>query len=158
MSLAEAVDEPAEKPVEEAKFGEITIDQMRASEALTRMVMRVVSEACRRVKDRPGEPVTLESITRELTAGKLRLWGVAKLKNGAPDLKAVAVGRKRGDVFEVVLAGPDFEDVSPFLDLLEREARGARCQRMQFIGPPFVKKQLQGWYERWALVERALAD
>lgn len=141
-----SVAEPITKPI----FGPITIEEMRANEALTRLVMRVVSEACKHSKGR----YSATTIAHGISQGEMRLWGVLT----PPDkLDAAVVTRINGPVCEIIIAGPDFDDVQPFLPMLKRYAKGQHCERMSLFGPYFFRRQLTGWKVREVRFECDLA-
>lgn len=131
-------------------FGPITIEQMR-DEAVTRAVFSVVREACKHSKGR----FTVDGVAQGLASGEMLLYGV--LRPPSATLDATVVARPRENVFEVLVAGPQFDDVAPFMELLEKLARGARCERMAIWGPPWFKNHLpNGWFMREVRFERVL--
>ena len=143
-----SVDAPA-RPI----FGQITIEQMAANEALTRYALSVVRDACKHSKGR----FTVASVATGLKDGSMRLYGVLQPDTAA--LKATVVARPSGGVFEILIAGPRFEDVAPFMDVLEKYARAAGCTRMTVWGASFFEKYLPaGWFAREVLYERALGS
>lgn len=142
MTLAE----PVTKPI----FGPITVEEMRANEALTRLVLRVVGEACKHSKGR----YSAATIAQGISQGEMKLWGVLT----PPDkLDAAVVTRVNGPVCEIIVAGPDFDDVLPFMGMLKRYAKGQHCERMSLNGPYFFRRQLPGWKVREVRFECDLA-
>lgn len=143
-----SVDAPA-RPI----FGQITIDQMAENEALTRYALSVVRDACKRAKGR----FTVASVATGLKDGSMRLYGVLQPDTAA--LKATVVARPSGGVFEILIAGPRFEDVAPFMDVLEKYARAAGCTRMTLWGVPFFATLLPAsWFAREVRYDRVLGD
>lgn len=145
MSIAEA---PA-RPI----FGQITVEQMAANEPMMRHVLSVVREACKHSKGR----FTVESVAKGLAEGAMSLYGV--LRPQSAELEATVVVKARDGVFEILVAGPHFEDVSPFMPVLEKHARNAGCERMAIWGPSFFRQHLpDGWFAREIRYERVLGD
>lgn len=140
----------APKPVAPI-FGPIEIETMRSNEALTRKVLSVVREACKHSKGR----FTEQSVAAGLASGQMKLWGVLV---PPADLKATVVTRENGGVFEILVAGPEFRDVAPFMDVLKRFARGARCERMRLWGAGFFKGLLPPGWRPSAVVYECLID
>jgi hypothetical protein len=141
MSLAEA-----SKPVAPI-FGPIEVSLMRENEALTRKVLTVVREACKHSKGR----FTEQSVADGLANGEMKVWGVLQ---PPVDLKAAVVTRVADGVFEILIAGPEFRDVAPFMDVLKKFARGARCERMRLWGASFFREHLpKGWRPSAVLYE-----
>jgi hypothetical protein len=144
MSVAEAPVLPL--------FGEITIEQMR-DEAVMRLILGVVRDACKHSKGR----FTVESVANGLADRSMSLFGVVRPPTA--NLEAVVVTQIKDGVFEILVAGPDFEDVANFMDVLEKFARIGRCERMQIYGPTFFRNHLPaGWFAREVRYERLLSD
>lgn len=128
-------------------FGPIEIELMRENEDLTRKVLSVVREACKHSKGR----FTEQSVAEGLASGQMKVWGVL---HPPTDLTATVVTREHDGVFEILIAGPEFRDVAPFLDVLKRSARGARCERMRLWGAGFFRQHLpKGWITSAVLYE-----
>ena len=145
MSLAET----AARPI----FGQITVEQMRADEAMMRSVLAVVRDACKHSKGR----FTVESVAQGLAAGSMRLYGVLQPPNAK--LEATVVAKPANGVFEILVAGPDFADVAPFMGVLQKRARELGCERMSLYGPSFFRQKLpSGWFAREVRYECLLAD
>lgn len=145
MSLAEA---PA-RPI----FGQITVEQMADNEALARHVLGVVRDACKHSKGR----FTVEGVANGLASGAMLLFGVLRPPSAA--LEATVVAQVRDGVFEILVAGPHFEDVAPFMEALQRQAKTRQCERMAVWGPSWFKNHLpQGWFAREVRYERLLGD
>lgn len=132
-------------------FGPIDIETMRESEALTRTALSVVREACKHVKGR----FTEQSVAEGLATGQMKLWGVL---HPPADLRAAVVTRVSDGVFEILVAGPEFRDVAPFMGVLKRHARGARCERMRLWGAGFFKGLLPPGWRPSAVVYESLVD
>lgn len=126
MSVMEA---PA-KPI----FGQITADDMRASELLIKTVFPLVRDACKLSKGRFTEDAVFDG----LIAGRLKLWGVMRMP---ASLEAIIVTQASGGVFEILVLGPEFEDALAFLPMLTGEARISKCERMRITGPKFWRKE-----------------
>lgn len=139
MSLAEA-----EAPTS-CIFGEITSDSMASDEALARMVMRIVRDACQK-RARGG--LSVQQVAMGLREKRYRLWGVMSRSDAT--LEAVAVTEATDGVFNVHVIGPQFRDFSEFLPMFDAIARGQRCERLAFCGPGAFARDLrkQGWFER----------
>jgi hypothetical protein len=142
MSVAEAPVRPL--------FRQITIQEMR-DEAVMRLVLGVVRDACKHSKGR----FTVESVASGLVDDKMQLFGVVSLPEAK--LEATVVTQKNDGVFEILVAGPDFEDVAQFMGFLEERGREAGCERMQLYGPTFFRNHLPaGWFAREVRYERLL--
>jgi hypothetical protein len=142
MSVAEAPVRPL--------FRQITIQEMR-DEAVMRLVLGVVRDACKHSKGR----FTVESVASGLVDDKMQLFGVVSLPEAK--LEATVVTQKNDGVFEILVAGPDFEDVAQFMGFLEERGRKAGCERMQLYGPTFFRNHLPaGWFAREVRYERLL--
>lgn len=134
-------------------FGQITVEQMAANEPMMRHVLAVVREACKHSKGR----FTVESVATGLADGVLKLYGVLRPQDAR--LEATVVARPKDGVFEVLVAGPDFEDVAPFMPVLEGYAKRAGCERMTISGPSFFRQHLpSGWFAREIRWERKFGD
>lgn len=145
MTLAETAKPPA--PI----FGPIEVELMRENEALTRRALSVVREACKHSKGR----FTEVSVANGLASGEMKLWGVLRPPT---DLTAAVVTREVGGVFEILVAGPEFREVAPFMEVLKRSARGARCDRMRLWGAGFFKEHLPPGWRTAAVVYECLVD
>lgn len=142
MSVAEAPVQPL--------FRQITIQEMR-DEGVMRLVLGVVRDACKHSKGR----FTVESVAKGLADDSMQLFGVVSLPEAK--LEATVVTQKRDGVFEILVAGPEFEDVAQFMGFLENKARDSGCKRMRIHGPSFFQKYLPaGWFAREILYERLL--
>lgn len=145
MSVAEAPVRPI--------FGQITIDDMRKNELLTRTVLPLLKEACKHTKGRFTVDVVVEGLTR----GMFGLWGVMR---PPASLDAVLVTCPAGEVFDILALGPNFEDAFLFLGPLGGAARTAGCKRMRMTGPGFWRKHLpmgdDGWKIAAMIYERDL--
>lgn len=147
MSLVE--DAPAVKAV--PLFGPITRDDMAGNPLLAKVVMTRVKEVCAHSKGR----YTVQQIADGVASGVCSLWGVTRKP---PELDAVIVTAPNADgALDVLLAGPEIEDVIPFLPRLDGIARGARCTKVRMMGPGFWKEHLpEGWRPMFTVYERAL--
>jgi len=133
-------------------FGPIRIEEMRQNEELTRHVMKVVADACKHSKGRYSSV----SIANGLSSGEMKLWGVL---TPPARLEAAAVTRITGDTCEIILAGPSFDDVAPFVPALEKYAKSQNCERMSVTGPQWFSRQLpKEWFVREVRYERTLSD
>ncbi len=131
-------------------FGQITADDMRKNEVLARVVMTRVKEVCAHSKGR----YTVQQVADGLAAGVCSLWGAM-----APpaDLRAILVTAPNEGVLDVLLAGPDIEDVTPFFSRLDGIARSERCGSLRLIGPGFWKEVLpREWRPVFTVYERTL--
>lgn len=145
MSVMEA----APKPI----FGQITVEQMADNVPLARHVLGVVQKVCKHSKGR----LDVESVAQGLRTGQMLLYGILCPPNAA--LEAAVVARVRDGAFEILIAGPHFEDVAPFMDGLEQIAKAKGCNRVALWGPPFFKAQLSAsWFAREVRYECVLAD
>lgn len=131
-------------------FGQITLEDMRGNELLTKTVMPLVGEACKHTKGKFNALKVVDG----LQSGEYRLWGVMR----PPDsLDAIVVTHAAGKVFDLLLLGPDFEDVFAFLPALAGVARNAGCERMRVQGPHFWRRRLpEGWKMSAVVYEKAL--
>ena len=121
---------------EQSIFGQIRLEDMRASELLTRTVLPLVKRALEHSDGR----YSLDNIIDGLREGKFELWGVMRL----PDhLQGVAVthvetypsGARAYTILH--LGGPTMADAAAFfrfLPRMEAVARGARCDRLVMVG------------------------
>lgn len=142
----EAVDKPAEAaPVPTQRvFGELAYAQLRDNPDLAKFVMKVVNEACAARKHK-REP-SVKDVADGLISGRFKLWGVM---GKSASLDAIAVTERKDAVMEIVVVGPRFEDFAPFIPMLEKIARGERCDRVIMGGPHIFKRWLpEGWTQR----------
>lgn len=119
------IDAPV-KPI----FGPITVEDMRANEALIRVVFPLVRDACKLSKGRFNETQVFDG----LMAGTFKLWGVLR---PPADLEAIVVTRVDGSALEIMLLGPDYDDALAFLAPLQAEARARGCKTVRVTGPKF---------------------
>ena len=114
-------------------FGPITLEEMSANTTLTKIVMPLIANAC----EHSGGRFTLDTVVEGLIAKRLSLWGV--LAEPA-NFQAVAVSRvgvwESGlKIFEVLmLGGPKFKAVMPFLEELKKRAAAAGCVKALLYG------------------------
>lgn len=114
-------------------FGSISLQEMTGNRDLTRTVMERVARACEFSDGR----FDLDAVVNGLGAGQLSIWGVLKPPK---DLAAVAISRvttwESGvKVFELLLiGGPEFTDMMPFLDRFEAPARKEGCIKIRLYG------------------------
>ena len=97
---------------------------------------------------------TVQQVADGLAAGVCSLWGAM-----APpaDLRAILVTAPNEGVLDVLLAGPDIEDVTPFFSRLDGIARSERCGSLRLIGPGFWKEVLpREWRPVFTVYERTL--
>lgn len=145
MSVAE-IEPPKLKPL----FGQITLEDMQANELLTKTVMPLVKQVCDHSRGR----FNVLSVAEGLRSGAYQLWGVMTLPAA---LEAVVVTHVNGKVFDLLLVGPDIEDVLAFMPALTGLARQARCERMRVQGPHFWRRRLpEGWKMGAVVYEKAL--
>lgn len=139
MSLAE--DRPA------SIFGQITLDDMRGNELLTRTVLPLVKKALEHSDGRH----TLDTIIDGLTSGRFTLWGTMR-----PPALLQAVAVAFADTYEsgvraytiLLLGGPDMAEASAFFDFAPRlkgEAARAGCDRLVIIGRKGWERTLRDW-------------
>lgn len=152
MSVMEA---PA-KPI----FGPITVDDLRKSEDLIKTVLPLVRDACRLSKGRFSEDEVFDGII----AGSFKLWGVLR----PPVLESILVTTVHGDVFSVLLLGPNAQKTLGFIEAVEMHAKRAGCSRMQIVGPRIWRHRAakadhliwaqlsEGWQEVACVFEKAL--
>lgn len=146
MTLVE--EPPQVRPV--PLFGPITLEDMRGNEQLTKVVMAKVKEVAAHSKGR----YTVEQVADGLVAGVCSLWGVMR---PPADLRAILVTAPNEGVLDVLLAGPEIEDVTPFFSRLDGIARGERCRKLRIMGPGFWKEHLpDGWRPMFTVFEREL--
>jgi len=123
-------------------FGPITVEEMSANEALARLVLKVVADACKHSKGR----YSAQTIAAGLKSGEMKLWGVLTPPNA---LEAAIVTRTEGKAFEMIIQGPHMDDVLPFLAVLEQHAKRLGCDRITMTGPKFFDRLLPaGWRVR----------
>jgi len=137
MSLAEA-------PVQTI-FGQITLDDMRKNELLTRTVLPLVAKVCAHSKGR----FTVETVADGLLDGSMLLWGVMR---PPASLEAILVTRKSNDAFEILIVGPDINDALQYLPRLGGVARQLACKRMLMVGPNMWRERLPSDWRRSAVV------
>jgi hypothetical protein len=112
-------------------FGEITLQDMRASPKITEMVMPMVGRACQFA----GGRWTPEEVADGLIDGRFRLWGAMR---PPADLQAVAVtflepeGKPKRAMELLLLGGPDMRAMFKFLPAMQKFARqqGAAVMRV----------------------------
>lgn len=132
-------------------FGEITFADMSRNPLLAKTVMKLVKEVCQHSRGR----YTAANITDGVIAGVCTIWGVMSTSK---ELVAIMVTAPNEGTLDVLLAGPELNDLSPFLPRLDGVARGARCTRLRMVGPGFWRKQLpEGWRPTVTVYERDLA-
>lgn len=131
-------------------FGPITLNDMRNNDLVAREAMKRVKEVCAHSKGR----YTVQQVADGLASGVCSLWGVMR---PPADLTAIMVTAPNEGVLDVLLAGPEIEDVTPFLPRLDGIARASRCVRLRIMGPGFWKEHLpEGWRPMFTVYERAL--
>lgn len=131
-------------------FGPITLEDMRGNALLTKTVMPLVAEVCKHSKGR----FTVDKVADGLVTGAFKLWGVMR---PPASLEAVAVTRVDGPVFEIILLGPEYEEMFAFLPAMQGEARSVGCSRMRLSGPNFWRRHLpEGWRMSAVVYERDL--
>lgn len=102
-------------------FGEITLQDMRASRQITEMVMPMVARAC----SFSGGRWTPEDVADGLIDGRFRLWGAM---NPPAELQAVAVtflepeGKKNRAMEMLLLGGPNMRAMFRFMPALRKVA------------------------------------
>lgn len=138
MSLAEAPREVRATPI----FGQIKLEDMQGNEMLTKTVLPLVRDACKHSKGR----FTVNSVAEGLAAGSYRLWGVMRPPASLESIAVTTIDETDGRVFEIIVLGPEFEDMFQFLPVLQNAGRAARCVRMQLTGPYFWRKTLPTGY------------
>lgn len=144
MTAAEVLDQP--KP----QFGQITLEDMRGNALLTRTVLPLIAEACRHTKGR----FTLDVVTEGLTRGVFDLWGVMR---PPASLDAIMVTTKAGDVFEILVLGPDADEAFVCLPALATAGRAQGCTRMRLTGPGLWERKLDAdWRSAARIFERDL--
>jgi hypothetical protein len=132
-------------------FGPITPEDMRKNKLLAKLVMTRIKEVCAHSKGR----YTVQQVAEGLAKGICTVWGVM---TPPADLTAVVVTAPNEGVLDVLLAGPDIEDVTPFLARLEGVARSEKCSRIRMMGPGFWKEHLpKDWRPVFTVYERDLA-
>lgn len=117
-----------------AIFGQITVDDMRANSLLIRAVLPLLREACKFSRG----TVNADQVFDGLIAGDYSLWGVMR---PPATLEAVIVTRVLGQVFDIMVLGPDFAEALAFVPRMAGEARSKRCERMRVTGPKFWRDQ-----------------
>ena len=147
MSLIEE-EHPQVKPM--AIFGEITREDMQKNALLAKVVMKRVKEVCEHSKGR----YSVQQVADGFAAGVCSIWGVME---PPADLVAIMVTAPNEGVLDVLLAGPDIKDVTPFLPRLDGIARANKCAKVRMMGPGFWKTHLDGWKPAVTVYERDLA-
>ena len=149
MSVTEA-ERPAPVPAQRSLFGQITLEDMRGNELLTKTVMPLVGEVCKHSKGK----FTPVDVADGLLSGVYKLWGVMR---PPASLDAVVVTRVDGDAFELLLLGPNFREIFQFLPQLQRMGRIAGCKRIRLEGPPSWRRDLgEGWKASPIVYEKAI--
>jgi hypothetical protein len=134
---------PKARPI----FGQITLEDMRGNELLTKTVMPLVGEVCKFSKGR----FKLKDVAAGVASGEYQVWGTMR---PPATLDAVAVTTVRKPAFEILLIGPNPSEITPFLPAFMAAAREARCQRLAVFGSPRWRNHFgEGWrmltvYER----------
>lgn len=114
-------------------FGEITLQDMRASRQITEKVMPLIARACAF----SGGRWTPEDVADGLIDGRFRLWGAMK---PPADLQAVAVTSlepegKPGRAMELLLlGGPDMRAMFQFMPALQKAALSQGAELMRVHG------------------------
>lgn len=137
------------EPKPRAIFGQITLDDMRGNELLTKTVMPLVAQVCAFSNGR----FNVRDVARGIAAGDYRVWGVMR---PPAKLDAVSVTTVRGPVFEILMLGPDPADMTPFLPMFMGEAREQRCQRLQVFGSPRWRKHFDDGWRKLTVYEKDL--
>jgi hypothetical protein len=133
-------------------FGQITLEDMRRNELLTRTVLPLVRAACEHSRGR----FTHDNIAAGLIDGAYHLWGVMR---PPASLEGVAVTHKQNKVLEILALGPHLDEIVPFLPHLTGVARDQGCERICMTGPNFLRRRLpEGWRPAAVLYERMLVD
>lgn len=144
MSIAEA---PAP-----TIFGQVTAEDMRGNERLTRTVLALVAKVCGFSKGR----FTVENVADGLLDGSMQLWGVMR---PPASLEAVLVTRKSNDAFEILIVGPEIDDTLQYLPRLCAIGQARGCKRALMVGPNMWRSKLPSDWRRSAVVyERTLDD
>lgn len=132
-------------------FGQITLQDMQNNELLTRTVMPLIKEVCGHSRGR----FTVDDVADGLIKGEFLLWGVMR---PPAKLESVAITKAVHQVFEVLMLGPDVNDMFTCLPILDRAAKASGCARMRMSGPAYWKKQLpEGWRPASMIFEKDLA-
>lgn len=143
MTLAVEPQAPKAKPI----FGQITLEDMRGNELLTKTVMPLVGEVCKFSKGR----FKLSDVTAGITSGEFQVWGTMR---PPASLEAVAVTTVRKPAFEILLIGPDPSEITQFIPNFMAAARAAGAKRLTVFGSPRWRNHFgEGWrmltvYER----------
>lgn len=148
MSVTEA------KPEAKLIFDEITRKSLQEHPQIIRATLPLIRDACKHSKGR----FTYESVFDGINEGRYRLWGVLRPPASLESIAVTAVDPMPGGrVFDVLIAGPEFEAIFAALPVLESAARSLRCERMRFTGPSFWRKRLpEGWRPAASIFEKAL--
>lgn len=139
----------ADPPAQKARpiFGQITLEDMRGNELLTKTVMPLVAEVCKFSKGR----FKLSDVTAGIAAGEYQVWGTMR---PPASLDAVAVTTVRKPAFEILLIGPDPSQITPYIPHFMAAARQAGAKRLTVFGSPRWRNHFgEGWrmltvYER----------
>lgn len=126
-------------------FGQITAEDMRKNELLTRTVLPLVAKVCAHSKGR----FTVENVADGLLGGTMQLWGVMRPPSS---LEAILVTRKSNDAFEILIVGPEIDDAIQYLPRLGGVARSLNCKRMLMVGPNMWRERLPSEWRRSAVV------
>jgi hypothetical protein len=134
-------------------FGPITLEDMRKNDLVAKVAMKLVKDVCAHSKGR----YTVQAVADGLSSGVCSLWGIMR---PPADLTAIIVTAPNDGVLDVLLAGPDIEDVVPFLPRLDGIARAARCAKLRMMGPGFWKEHLSkdAWRPMFTVYERDLSE
>lgn len=139
-------------------FGEITLQDMRASRQITEMVMPMVARACAF----SGGRWTPEDVADGLIDGRFRLWGAMR---PPADLQAVAVtflepeGKPRRAMELLLLGGPDMRAMFRFLPALTKTARAQGALVMRVHGKRGWQEQIgDDWSPVTTIYEQALGE
>ncbi|NBW23310.1 MAG: hypothetical protein EBR82_86740 [Caulobacteraceae bacterium] len=139
-------------------FGEITLQDMRASRQITEMVMPMVARACAF----SGGRWTPEDVADGLIDGRFRLWGVMALPK---DLQAVAVtflepeGKPKRAMELLLLGGPDMRAMFRFLPQLTKQAQAQGAKVMRVHGKRGWQEHMgDDWKPVTVMYEQALGE
>lgn len=141
-------------------FGEITLQDMRASRQITEMVMPMIARACAF----SGGRWTPEDVADGLIDGKFRLWGAMKPPNGGNvALQAVAVtylepeGKPKRAMELLLLGGPDMRAMFKFLPALLKTAKAQGAQVVRVHGKRGWQEQMgDNWKPVTTIYEQAI--
>lgn len=145
MSVTEAT-RPAPPPRADTIFGPITLEEMRANEALMLGVLPFLKRAC----DYSCGRFTLDQVTRGLIAGVFKVWGVLR----APaDLQAVAVTAMNDlspteKIMEIFLiGGHGYSAMLKRVETFEQMAVQAHCTAIRLHGHKAWGRTLLGEWD-----------